>query len=110
MVPFGSQCLFLYTPPVHPSLGDEENGKGENFARPVIIIKKFNSNLCLAIPLSTKIKDSKYYFQINFGGKNQSVLISHIRTINVKRLRTKMGYLDSQTFENLKNQFKNTLF
>ena len=27
------------------NIGDEENGKGEGFKRPVLVIKKFNNNI-----------------------------------------------------------------
>ncbi len=92
------------------NVGDEENGKGINFTRPVLIIKKFNAKFCLAIPLSTQLKNNHFYFQISFKGKNQSVLISQTRAIDVKRFRTKMGKIDKKTFLNLQNYCKDVLF
>ncbi len=35
------------------NIGYEQDGKGDNFARPVIIFKKFNNEVCWIIPLST---------------------------------------------------------
>jgi mRNA interferase MazF len=46
------------------NVGSEEDGKGEDFARPVLIFKKFNKGIFWAIPLTTKIntneKNSKF--------------------------------------------------
>ncbi len=92
------------------NVGDEQNGKGQNFTRPVIIIKKSNANFCLAIPLSTQIKNSPFYFPIHFLGKDQSILISQIRVLDAKRFRTKMGKIDKSTFLKIQNHCKNILF
>ena len=43
------------------NIGHEENGKDEFFARPVLVIKKFNRHLFYGIPLTTKVKENKYY-------------------------------------------------
>jgi mRNA interferase MazF len=39
------------------NVGDEQDGKGENFTRPVLVLKKFNRNLFVGVPMSTKIKE-----------------------------------------------------
>ena len=46
------------------NVGDEENGKGEFFMRPVLVIKKFNSHLALVVPTSRQLKDNPFYIQI----------------------------------------------
>ena len=38
------------------NIGYEQNGSGDQFSRPVLIIKKFNNQMFWAIPLSTKQK------------------------------------------------------
>jgi len=38
------------------NVGNEEDGKGRDFARPVLIIRKFNKSLFYGLPLSTAIK------------------------------------------------------
>lgn len=45
------------------NIGYEEDGKNEKFERPVLILKKFNQYLILVVPLSSKIKNNKYYFE-----------------------------------------------
>lgn len=92
------------------NIGDEENGKGDNFMRPVIIIKKFNQNLCLVAPTSTKLKDNKYYFEMEYNNKAISVLISHLRTIDTKRFKSKIARLSPQDFEKLTKYIQTIIF
>lgn len=46
------------------NVGYEEDGKHEKFLRPVLVLRKFNRKLFLGVPMSTKIKDSRYYVQV----------------------------------------------
>src|SRR3990167_3366795 len=47
------------------NVGFEQDGKGEKFARPVLVFKKFNKEVFWALPISTRIKKSKFYTPIN---------------------------------------------
>lgn len=42
------------------NIGHEQNGVAKKFLRPMVVIKKLNRKSCLAIPLTTKIKDRQY--------------------------------------------------
>ena len=44
------------------NVGYEQNGKGDNFARPVLIIKKLTKELFLGIPLTSSIREDSDYF------------------------------------------------
>ena len=68
------------------NVGDEQDGKGTSFSRPVLVLKKFNRNIFVGVPLSTQLKDKSYYHRINFKGKEQSVILSQIRLLDAKRL------------------------
>ncbi len=92
------------------NIGDEENGKGANFMRPVIILKKFNQNICLVVPTSTKVKDNKYYLQIEYNDIKISALIRHLRTIDTKRLKNKIARLSPQDFEKLSDHLQAVIF
>ncbi len=75
------------------NIGDEENGKGHNFARPVIIVKKFNRNLFYGLPLSTAMKNGKYYYPLTVKGQKQLVLLSHMRDYDAKRLLNRLDVI-----------------
>ena len=77
------------------NIGYEVYGKGEKFLRPVVIFRKINKNTFLAIPLTSKIKEDK----------QNSAILSQVKTIDAKRLAYKTGNLDRNVFENLEKSF-----
>ncbi len=84
------------------NVGFEQNGKGNNFARPVVIFKKFNNETFWAIPLTTKVKTGKYYFLIDLkDGLKRVAVLSQLRLIDAKRLYQKMGVLDEKSHQEL---------
>ncbi len=83
------------------NIGNEQNGKGQNFMRPVLVIKKYNRNICLVVPLSSQIKENKYYFILTIKQKTQAFLISQMRTLDTKRFVKKMS--DLIVLSDLKN-------
>jgi mRNA interferase MazF len=73
------------------NIGDEEDGKGTKYARPVLVVRKFNSNLFFAVPLSSVVKSGKYYHQLSFNGRPAAALLSHLRDYDARRLLDKIG-------------------
>ena len=100
---------FIYWIGLGENVGDEENGKGKTFSRPVLVVRKFNQSVFWGVPLSTQLKDNKYYVEITFKGKKQSALITHMRLFDSKRLYSKMGKLDKEEFERVKKEIKDCL-
>lgn len=88
------------------NVGYEEDGKHEDFLRPVLVITKFNQELFLGVPLSTKVKDNRYYIKIKLKGRTISAMISQIRTFSSKRILYKLGELDSQDFMEVVNNVR----
>jgi mRNA interferase MazF len=78
--------------------------------RPAVVISKFNKNICLVAPTSTKLKDNKYYYQIDYKSQQYSVLVSQIRVIDTKRFKKKIAQLSSNDLQKLKNYMAKTLF
>lgn len=72
------------------NIGHEEDGKGDNFRRPVIIFRKFNRYTFWGIPLTSQIKfgDFFYVFPLRDGRKN-TALLSQMRMFDVRRLLDK---------------------
>ena len=92
------------------NVGFEEDGKHENFVRPVLILKKFNRMLFLGVPLSRQLKDNFYYLPITLQGETVSVLISQIRVFSSKRMWNKIGELDSKDHEKVLQYFREKIF
>ena len=84
------------------NVGHEQNGSGESFARPVLILKKFNAHTFLAVPLTTKIKERPhYYFLENCAGKEACAILSQIRLFDRKRLINRKGLLSRKDFTSI---------
>lgn len=84
------------------NVGFEQDGKGKESLRPVVVLKKFN---IWAVPLTTKMKQGKYYFPIgNSGGKKAMAIISQVRLTDAKRLKYKLGEIEKKRiFKTKKN-------
>jgi mRNA interferase MazF len=91
------------------NIGDEENGKGEGFKRPVLVIKKFNKNIFWGVPMSAQIKDNRYYIQITLKNVVRSVMVSQLRLLDVKRLGVKIGYISKEDFNRVKKSITDLL-
>ena len=89
------------------NIGTEEVGKGEHFERPVLILRKFNEKMFFGIPLTTKVKDSKFLASYILCDKQYAAKISQLKLIDSKRLLRKISILDVEQFENIKSKFLN---
>lgn len=89
------------------NIGSEQDGKGENYERPVLIIKAFSCNVCLIIPLTTTLKYNPYYLKINnVDGREASVIITQMRLIDVRRLINRICIVDSLVFSKIRNAIR----
>ncbi len=90
------------------NIGHEQDGKGEKFERPVLILRKFNRYVFLGIPLTTKQKNLKLPFYIKLkGAKVESIaILSQIRLFSSKRLLREIEIINSKLFKQIKSQLK----
>ena len=91
---------------VGSNIGFEQDGKGEKFARPVLIFKKFNKEIFWALPLSTKIKmnekTKKFYSAVNLNdGIDRVAILSQLRLTDGKRLIDKIGVVDEVNYKDI---------
>ena len=91
------------------NVGSESYGKGEDFRRPVLVLKKLSSDLCIVLPLTSKEKTGSWFTDIILQGEKKWVLLYQIRTLNKKRFSKKIGELDGTDFEKAKEKLKSLL-
>jgi mRNA interferase MazF len=85
------------------NIGFEQDGKGDTFQRPILIIKAFSKRVCLAVPLTTSLKKNPYHLEIGLiENKQASVIISQITLIDTKRLINRISTIDTLTFESIR--------
>ncbi|MBU6426633.1 type II toxin-antitoxin system PemK/MazF family toxin [Patescibacteria group bacterium] len=91
------------------NVGFEQDGRGERYLRPVIVLKKFNNEVLWCIPLTTNQKKQKYYYSFDFAGGVSTAILSQIRLIDAKRLQYKVGDMPKEAFEEIKEKLKQLL-
>ena len=91
------------------NVGVESDGKNENFERPMLIIKKFNSDMVWALPLTTKGKKNKYYYKLEHEIIKSWVNLSQIKTISTKRLLRKISSISENDFKEVVLKLQNIL-
>lgn len=91
------------------NVGAEEDGKNQLFERPVLIIKVLSKTTSRIVPLTSKIKEDSNHFAIKFGKRQGSAILSHMKTIDTKRLSRKLARLDTIQFNLVIERLKDTL-
>lgn len=84
------------------NVGFEQDGGNGDFSRPVVILKKFNLDACLVVPLTARPKKGKYYLSIGRIEQREAVaVLSQVRFIDRKRLTNKICTLDEDVYRTL---------
>ena len=91
------------------NVGHEENGKNQDYSRPVLILRKFNNHIFFGITLTSQVKEKHYYHRINFKNKEQCIMISQLRLFDSKRLVNKMGDLSQKQFNEIREILKSLI-
>ncbi|MBN2825775.1 MAG: sulfate adenylyltransferase subunit CysN [Campylobacterales bacterium] len=87
---------------VGKNVGYEQYGKGEEFLRPVLVYKKFNTRTFLGIPLSTIPKEGSYYYAFNYTKDTISIAnFSQMKTFDIKRAKYVSGNIKEKDFREL---------
>jgi mRNA interferase MazF len=93
------------------NIGFEEDGKGNEFTRPVLILRVFSRKFCHIVPLSTTDKRGKFYYPFDGKtGKTSVALLSQSKPIDTARLSRKVGTMEEKEFKKLKKLIEEILF
>lgn len=96
----------VYWASIGENIGYEQNGKGESFSRPVLIVKKYSKNMFFGVPLSTQIKEGSFFYNFTFLDETSNALIVQSRLFDARRLENKLGMISEEDFENIKGKIK----
>ncbi len=97
----------IYWANIGENIGSEQNGKGDDFTRPLLIFKKFSNDIFFGIPLSTQVKEGNWFFEFSFKDEELSTaLLVQSRLFDIKRLDKKIGKISVEDFSMLKIKFK----
>ena len=90
------------------NVGVEINGKGDKFARPVVVFKKFSKYGFVGIPLTTQNHTEEapdWYVYFRFKNRDEFAALNQIETISVYRLYRKIGELDDEDIRRIREGF-----
>lgn len=88
----------------------EQSWKWEEYRRPVLILRKFDSNIFWWIPLTSRDKKWNYYEEITFTkkweGYKSTCILFQARAFDRRRLSQRIWILDKNQFKKIKNKLK----
>jgi mRNA interferase MazF len=87
------------------NVGSEIGGKSELFSRPVIIYKKLAHGFYFVIPTATKEKAGSWYVSFTHKEKVTVACLHQARSIDYRRLSTKLGTLSHEDLMTVKRGF-----
>ena len=86
------------------NIGYEQDGKNDDFERPLLIIRKFNRDIVWVVPLTTVAKNNKFHYQLKTSGS--FVILSQIRLVSTKRLIRRAEKITDPEFEEIIKRIK----
>ncbi len=81
------------------------NGKSERFSRPVLILKKLAHGFFLIAPTTTQPREGTWYVHVKLKEQDEYVCLNQIRTIDYRRLSSKLGQIDTDNFDAVRERF-----
>jgi mRNA interferase MazF len=84
------------------NIGYEQDGKHNTFERPILVLRKFNKDIVLAVPLTTSIKHNPYNVIFTHEGQEHAAVISQVRLISTRRLKRYMYKMSSDIFKTIR--------
>ncbi|MDB5265939.1 MAG: hypothetical protein JWM39_652 [Parcubacteria group bacterium] len=91
------------------NIGAEIDGKNENFERPVVIMKVYNRDMVLVLPLTSKKNDNRFHCSIRVGDRISWAKLTQIQVISTKRLLRKIDMVNETDFKKLKRVLINSI-
>lgn len=84
------------------NIGEEVYGKGADFRRPVLLLKKLSRNSCIAVPVTMMPRDGSWYQHFRVGEKDRWVMLHQLRFISANRLSKRHSVISPRDFMQIK--------
>lgn len=90
------------------NVGAEASGKNGLFERPVLVLKVYNTQSILIVPLTSKPKNDRFHTEVVYTDEEGLMhtswaILSHTRTISPRRLQRKLYRIDKNTHARVMN-------
>lgn len=80
------------------NIGSEINGKNDNFERPVLVIKVYNKETALILPITSKEKSDQFHFKAISGQNPVWIKLTQVRVISLRRMLRKITTMPQEEF------------
>ena len=92
------------------NVGTEQDGRGNWFVRPCVILRGFGPDACLVAPLTTSAREHPLRIAIGLvEGRQARANISQLRVVDTRRLERKIGFLDKEIFKEIRKAARELL-
>jgi mRNA interferase MazF len=92
------------------NVGKEQDGKGDEYTRPGVILRGFGADACLIVPLTTSLHEHALRIPVGLvEGQQARANLSQIRVVDTRRLTRKVGFLDKVMFVKLRKAARDML-
>ena len=91
---------------VGENVGSEINGKSDLFSRPVIIYKKLAHGFYFVVPTTTQARQGTWFVPFRQKDKTMIACLHQARAIDYRRLSSKLGTIDDEDFDRVKEGFR----
>lgn len=88
------------------NLGNESFGKGNEFRRPVLVLKKLTSDSCIILPITSIARLGSWFEGISVSGEMRWVMLHQIRMVHTKRFQRRLATLDIPDFSRVKEKLE----
>jgi len=84
----------------------ESCGKGEDYQRPVLVLRKLSAESFVGIPLSSKKKEGTWFCEITMHEEKRYALLYQVRMFSANRFQRRLATLDDMDFKRIKEKLK----
>ena len=91
------------------NIGTETYGKGKDFLRPILIIKKLSKEDCIALPITSVPKSGDWYAEVIFNEEKRWIMLHQIRIVHIKRFMERISVLSETDLIRVKKDLKQLL-
>ncbi|MES2314710.1 MAG: type II toxin-antitoxin system PemK/MazF family toxin [Patescibacteria group bacterium] len=91
------------------NIGHEIDGKNELFERPILVFKKQDENMLLALPITSTMRGGEHFHKMKYKGSDRTLLLSQPRAISSKRLLRLIYRITNEEFVAIQSEMRPVL-
>lgn len=87
------------------NIGIEMCGKGQEFSRPVVVLKKLSRFGFYGVPLTSQFHEGSWFVEFEFKNRKQYASLAQVRIFSTNRLTNRMGTLPMSDYLKIKGSY-----